>query len=223
MNLPIIALLGGAIGLDATSFAQVMISRPLVAGALTGWLLGDPVAGTALGALHEFFELAVLPIGASRYPEAGTATVAAVAALLSLPGTIGMGAVLLALVFALGWERVAGRSVLWFRRGMERILFREARAGGASPRDVEIRQMTALTLDFARAALIALLGAIVGSALLTTLVPRWNVPDVITQTLLTGAISAALGGALVVFGGWADQRRAFLIGALGGTALLLLR
>jgi mannose PTS system EIIC component len=63
-----IMLLGGFVALDATSFPQVMISRPLVAGALTGFVLGDPVAGALVGGLLEVFHLSVLPIGAARYP-----------------------------------------------------------------------------------------------------------------------------------------------------------
>ena len=38
-----------------------MISRPLVAGALTGWLLGDPVTGLEVGAMLELFHLAGMP------------------------------------------------------------------------------------------------------------------------------------------------------------------
>lgn len=38
MELALIALLGGGLALDATSVGQFMLSRPLVAGALTGWM-----------------------------------------------------------------------------------------------------------------------------------------------------------------------------------------
>ena len=82
-----IALIGGMVGLDATSFPQAMISRPLVAASLTGMLLGHPVAGIALGAVLETFALVVLPVGAARYPETGTAAVSAAAAFsLLTPG-----------------------------------------------------------------------------------------------------------------------------------------
>lgn len=223
MSLPAVALLGGVVGLDATSFAQVMISRPVVAGALTGWILGDPVTGVMLGALHEFFQLAVLPIGASRYPEAGTATVAATAALLSVSEPAGSAGLLLALVLALGWERIAGRSVVLYRRSLEFLLFGGGGDGTLPPTTLELRHFGALTLDFVRAAAVAVAGALVGGALLRFLLPLWTLPDSVTRSLLTVAISAALGGALVVFGGWTEQRRAFAIGILGGTALVLLR
>ncbi len=32
-------------GLDRVALVQVMISRPLVAGSLTGWVLGSPLVG----------------------------------------------------------------------------------------------------------------------------------------------------------------------------------
>ncbi|MED5200176.1 MAG: hypothetical protein VYB51_10255 [Gemmatimonadota bacterium] len=40
-----LAILGGLLALDATSVGQFMISRPLVAGTLAGWWLGDPGVG----------------------------------------------------------------------------------------------------------------------------------------------------------------------------------
>ena len=63
-----VALWGGAVGLDATSFPQVMISRPIVAAAVTGLLLGEPLAGIGVGVILELFALVILPIGAARYP-----------------------------------------------------------------------------------------------------------------------------------------------------------
>ena len=75
MSWLIAALLGGFVGLDATSFPQVMISRPVVAGVLTGVLFGRPAEGLAVGFLVEAFSLIILPIGAARYPDSGTATV----------------------------------------------------------------------------------------------------------------------------------------------------
>ena len=38
-------------GLDRVALVQIMISRPLVAGPLTGWVLGDPLVGLEIGML----------------------------------------------------------------------------------------------------------------------------------------------------------------------------
>ena len=75
-----LALLGGLLALDATSVGQFMISRPLVAGTLAGWWLGDPAVGLEVGAILELFHLAGVPAGGSRVPESGPATVVAAAA-----------------------------------------------------------------------------------------------------------------------------------------------
>jgi len=70
---------GTLVGLDLVSVPQMMIARPLVAGAGAGLLLGDVGAGLVVGVVLELFQYAILPVGAVRYPEYGPATVAAVA------------------------------------------------------------------------------------------------------------------------------------------------
>jgi mannose/fructose/N-acetylgalactosamine-specific phosphotransferase system component IIC len=57
------ALFGGLIGLDRTAAGQFMISQPIVAGPLTGWALGDPVAGTVIGAVLELIWVLDMPVG----------------------------------------------------------------------------------------------------------------------------------------------------------------
>src|SRR5690348_10088042 len=77
MQLAPIALLAGVLGLDVVSFPQAMISRPIVAATLGGAFLGAPVAGLVCGAALECLALESLPVGASRYPEWGSASVVA--------------------------------------------------------------------------------------------------------------------------------------------------
>ena len=79
MELALIALVGGVLALDATSVGQFMLSRPLVAGALTGWMLGDPALGLLIGTVLELYLLVSFPSGGARFPEGTTATVVAVA------------------------------------------------------------------------------------------------------------------------------------------------
>jgi mannose/fructose/N-acetylgalactosamine-specific phosphotransferase system component IIC len=222
MSWVIVALLGGIVGLDATSVAQIMISRPLVVGTLAGFLLGVPVQGALLGALFEIFHLSILPIGAARYPEAGTATVAATAALSAAPAaTHGSAGLLLALVFALGWERVAGMSVSLFRRNVERVLFAPERR--PAHRELVRRHVIALSLDALRGVIVCLVGAGAGTLLLRAAAPFWGVEAVVTLGALAIASTIVLAGALTIFGGWTTQYRVFLLGALCGTLLLVLR
>lgn len=56
-------------GLDRTAFLQLMISRPIVVAPLTGWLLGDPMAGLQIGAMVELLWLGRLPVGAAIPPD----------------------------------------------------------------------------------------------------------------------------------------------------------
>ena len=70
---------GTLVGLDLVSVGQVMISRPLVAASVAGAILGDPVGGVTVGLVLELFALEVLPVGASRYPDYGPASIAAAA------------------------------------------------------------------------------------------------------------------------------------------------
>jgi mannose/fructose/N-acetylgalactosamine-specific phosphotransferase system component IIC len=52
-----LTLLGAVVALDATSFGQLMLSRPLVAGTLAGALVGLPLEGALVGAMLEALSL----------------------------------------------------------------------------------------------------------------------------------------------------------------------
>jgi mannose/fructose/N-acetylgalactosamine-specific phosphotransferase system component IIC len=217
-----LALLGGFVGLDSTSFPQVMISRPLVAGALTGLLLGRPAEGVLIGAILEIFDLAVLPIGAARYPESGTATVAATVAFLeTLPVAEATAALLLAVVFGLAWERVAGASVVLHRKLAERILF-AGTGPSATARTLERRHLAAMAFDFVRGVLICVGGAYIGSTILRSVAPVWAIHPRFSGASLLFTGCAVLAASIAVFGGWREARRFFLIGAACGSMILLL-
>jgi mannose/fructose/N-acetylgalactosamine-specific phosphotransferase system component IIC len=83
-----IALVGGIIGLDRTAAGQFMISQPIVAGPLTGWLLGDPTAGIIIGAVLELIWVLDLPVGTFVPADAtiGTISATAIAALAAPSG-----------------------------------------------------------------------------------------------------------------------------------------
>ena len=85
-------LLGAAValvcGLDRVAALQIMISRPIVAAPLAGWLLGDIEIGLQVGLMIELLWLARLPVGAVIPPDDTQ---------VSIAGTvlaIGMGTVL---------------------------------------------------------------------------------------------------------------------------------
>src|SRR5438034_224756 len=72
--LPVV-LLGALLGLDVVTFPQAMISRPIVAATVAGAFIGNPLAGLTMGATLELLALGMLPFGASKYPEWGSASV----------------------------------------------------------------------------------------------------------------------------------------------------
>lgn len=77
-------------GLDRTALFQWMVSRPIVAAPLTGWLLGDVVTGLQIGALLELLWLGRIPVGASIPPDDTQVAVGGVCLALTQPSGAGM-------------------------------------------------------------------------------------------------------------------------------------
>src|SRR5688500_4218372 len=104
--------------LDGTSLGQFMVSRPLVASALTGWMIGAPVDGFLVGCLLEIYLLVSFPVGGSHFPEGGPAAVvaAAVAGWGASPGALAIGVTL-----GLVWGQVGSLSVTALRNNNVRL------------------------------------------------------------------------------------------------------
>jgi PTS system mannose-specific IIC component len=193
-----------------------MISRPLVAGAVAGWLAGDTEAGLRVGALLELFALDVLPIGAVRYPDYGPATVVATAFAVGAPWELGLGlSVALALVLAV----LGGWSLLLVRRWNARAIQRRAAALAAGESGaIRMLQYGGLLRDAARGALLT-----VGGLLVAWAVARWVTLDRQTAVGLTliaigSGLSAAAAGAVRSAGRGA--RLKWLAAGVGAGALL---
>lgn len=216
----VVGLLGGLVGLDATSFPQVMISRPLIAGTLTGALFGRPLEGLVIGFVMETFALITLPIGAARYPESGTATVAATAAYMSVVASGLVPAyLLLAVTFGLAWEWVAGETVVLQRRNNGQMLVRE---GALAPQPLQRAHVAALTMDFLRGGVVAASGGLIGHSLLLVLLGRWGLPDGITFGILTVLAATMIGTTIPLFGGATARRVSWAVGIAVGVIVLVL-
>ncbi len=63
LAIAVIAVVGGLIGLDRTAVGQFMISQPIVAGPLVGWMLGDLTAGIIIGVVLELIWVVDMPVG----------------------------------------------------------------------------------------------------------------------------------------------------------------
>ena len=75
----IASLIGGVLCLDRV-FLLIMVSRPVVAGPLVGWILNEPYTGLVCGALIELFWIDRLPIGTYVPPNDTMTTVIVTAA-----------------------------------------------------------------------------------------------------------------------------------------------
>ncbi len=197
---------GGLLALDAVSWPQAMVSRPLVSGTLGGWIFGDAAAGFLVGGLLELLSLRHPPFGAARYPDTGPAGLVAGGAFAAAGGT-GIGPLVAALITGWGVGWIGAISVQARRRGNERLLEPVDRLA-AEPALLDRRQRLAIRLDALRGALLTA-GFLVPAVGVAVLATSW--PDQEAQTVLgAGALLAALaaaggaGGRITSFGlrGW---------------------
>jgi len=193
-TLVVLWLWGTAVGLDLVSVPQGLLSRPLVAGAVAGWALGDLATGLRVGALLELFALDVLPVGASRYPEYGPAAVGAVALAAGLDRAGGIGAAgLLGLVVAL----LAGYTLEWLRHANARDVHRhEAELNAGSTRVIRRLQWAGLWRDLLRSAGVTAVALFLAAASLALLRGGGPLPTALTPVLTGAGVAAALSGAV---------------------------
>jgi mannose/fructose/N-acetylgalactosamine-specific phosphotransferase system component IIC len=193
-----LSMLGGLLGLDGTSVGQFMVSRPLVAGALTGWLSGDVSTGIAIGAILELYLLVSFPTGGSRFPEASTATVVAVGAAAPFPE---VGALPIAVALGLVWGHLGGASVTLQRQLNTRLVPApgSTSSGGPAPRGVTLRTVAvrhalAVTIDFFRGAGVTAAGVAVGWVVMGVVAPTWPLDAALSHgiVMLGGAVSAGI-------------------------------
>jgi PTS system mannose-specific IIC component len=184
---------GTLVGLDLVSVPQSMISRPLVAGTVAGWLVGDVHAGLRIGVVFELFALDVLPVGAVRYPDYGPATVAAVVLGAGLPWQLGMGlSVALGLVLAL----LGGWTLQVVRRSNARAIQRRAAALAAGESSAIRRlQYGGLLRDAGRGLLLTLLGVVLALAVRERVRLDEQTHLALTLVAIGSALAAAANGA----------------------------
>jgi len=147
---------GTFVGIDLVSLPQMMIARPLVAGAIAGTILGDIPTGLKLGVMFELLQYDILPVGAVRYPEYGPATVAAVATAHASAGVLGLGlGALVGIVTGL----IGGITINLLRRLNSTIVHAAAVAlESGDPKALVRVHVGGLLRDAARAALVTATG-----------------------------------------------------------------
>jgi mannose/fructose/N-acetylgalactosamine-specific phosphotransferase system component IIC len=219
-----LTVLGAMVALDATSLGQLMLSRPLVAGTLAGAIVGLPLEGALIGAILEALSLDILPVGAAKYPETGTAAVLAV-------GTLGLAhevttpaGILLTVTYGAAWQYVSGGTVIMGRYLNERLV--HAGRGGREPRMdrlIEHRHMASLLLDLVRGVIVTLVGLAIGVPLFRFALVHWHLAPSTAALAVAVCAAAALAGTARLFA--VSRRGALLLacGIVAGTALVLLR
>jgi len=204
--LPLV-LLGGLLALDGTSFGQFMISRPLVAGVLTGWMVGDPVLGLLIGGILEVYFISIFPVGGAEFPEGGPPTLVAVATGVAVSGPAGV-AIGTLLGFLL--SRLGSFSIRALRKINGRLVPDPSRKDVTRARIIWAH-LGGLGLDFFRGCLLSLVGLVAGGFVANYASGAWPLGMTGTLTLLAVGASIPAGALVGSLGGW--RRRGVLLGA----------
>ena len=211
----LLLLWGTLVGLDLVSVPQAMISRPLVAGTVAGWLAGDVHTGLRVGVLFELFALDVLPVGAVRYPDYGPATVGAVALGAGSVWQLGLGvSVALGLVLAV----LGGWTLQLVRRSNARAIQRQAAALAAGESSAIRRlQYGGLLRDTSRGFMLTLLGVVLAIVIRENVRLDEQTYLALTLVAVGSALAAAANGAFRTSG--RSTRFRWLAAGVGGGIL----
>ena len=194
-----VTAVGVVVGVDLVTVPQAMVSRPLVAAFVGGWLVGSPAYGLLIGAVLELFALETLPVGAARYPDWGPPAVAAGALFPPGPGgvfTAPFWPWLLSLVLVTGVVAWLGG---WAMDGVHRangaaIRRRAAELEAGDPRALVRLQAWGFVRDAARAAVLTLVALVPGGFVAKVVALQWHAPGILAETTVL-AVAAGVAAA----------------------------
>ena len=109
-----ISLFGALLTLDTKALFQVLISQPLIACTLIGWLTNDIALGLHIGFLMQLLWLSNLPVGAALVPEGNLASIVAAGLVIQLNHQFGDYTnfiILIAALYALGVSCIGAKIV----------------------------------------------------------------------------------------------------------------
>ncbi|HEX6573998.1 MAG TPA: PTS sugar transporter subunit IIC [Gemmatimonadaceae bacterium] len=217
-----IALLGGVLGMDVVTFPQAMISRPIVAATVAGAFIGNAPAGLVMGAVLELLALEMLPFGASRYPEWGSASVVG-GTLFAMQQRNPAGALAAALFAALVTAMLSGRSMVWLRRMNASLAAREHEAlAHGSGRAVTGLQLFGLSADLVRGFSVTLVSMIVFDPLIRAIVASWGTDARYSRAIVVAMVAAVSAGAVwKIFHLVSKARLLFIAGLALGAYILV--
>lgn len=185
----LLILLGALLTLDGVTVGQFMVSRPLVAAALAGLVLGDPMSGLLVGAILEGFLLVAVPSGGGRFPEPGHASVVAAAAAVEVGGGAGI-ALGVALGLVLGWFGAVTQTA---QRELNGRWVPDPADSRVTPERVVRGHLFSIGVDFARGAALTGVG-LLAVRLLSPWVGRgWALGPADTRGVLLLGVFVSLG------------------------------
>jgi mannose/fructose/N-acetylgalactosamine-specific phosphotransferase system component IIC len=216
------ALLGAILGLDVVSFPQVMISRPIVASTVAGALGGSASDGLLAGVFLEMMALETLPVGASRYPEWGTASVVGGALYVSRSGDA-TSALLFAMLGAMITAWVGGYSMYALRRLNGRWTKRALPALEAGDASVVTRlQLIGLGTDLLRGFVLTALALVLLVPLTAIAVANGHGDSATIRAVLVAVAASIAGSAAWKLSHGSKHGPWFFVGGLAlGCAMLL--
>lgn len=222
MDLLPIALLGAVLGMDVVTFPQAMISRPIVAATAAGAFVGNAAAGLMMGAVLELLALEMLPFGASRYPEWGSASVVGGSLYAAQPGDPA-GALAASLFAALATAMLSGRSMVWLRRVNASVASRQRDELQRGSRDAVMGlQLLGLTADLVRGFFVTLVAMLVFLPLNSRIVASWGLDATYSRAIVVVIVAAVSAGAIwKLFHSVTRARLLFLAGLAVGAAMLV--
>ncbi|UCG86580.1 MAG: PTS sugar transporter subunit IIC [Gemmatimonadota bacterium] len=206
-------LWGVLVGLDLVSALQTMIARPLIAGTVAGFILGDPVSGATVGVVLELFALEVLPVGGSRYPDYGLGAVCAAATAVHAPGVFGTG---IGVAVGLFVAYIGGKAIYLVRvENAADVRAHRKQLDTGSSTAVTGVQLRSLGRDVVRALVVTWIGLLIAAATL-----RW-LPVTLEVSVYLGIAAVGAGVAAGVSGvGRLTGRKSalswFVLGLAGG-------
>jgi PTS system mannose-specific IIC component len=173
-----------------------MLSRPIVAASLGGALAGNASLGLLCGAILECFALETLPVGASRYPEWGSASVVGGAVFADAPSTSGAGLVI-AVLMGLSGAWLGGWSMVQLRTlNAKRARSQHDAVASGDWSVIRMLQVRGLVSDLLRAS--ALTAVLLALALpLRDLVVRTWPHSMETTRLIIAAVAVAVATSAV--------------------------
>jgi PTS system mannose-specific IIC component len=219
-----VALLGAVLGMDVVTFPQMMISRPIVAATVAGAFIGHAQAGLVMGAVLELLALEMLPFGASRYPEWGSASVVGGALFASFAQPFA-GSLAASLFAALATAMLSGKSMVWLRRINASLAARERVAlEGGSRRAITGLQLFGLSADMLRGGLVTLAAMLIFRPLTHAIVDAWGTDGRLSRGVVVVLVAAVSAGAIwKIFHSVSKARLLFLTGLAAGALAVVMR